>query len=115
MKQINVCFQEGYTAGGKAKVDIHDILMNRGIESVDCRCINSERVVVKIFNEIYKALLLFSLMIRKERVYVVQHPLSHLRIINNILTCIGRRKKLIIIVHDLDGCNGKNVHNFATL
>ena len=108
MKQINTCFQEGFTAGGKAKLDIHDLLIERGIESLDCNCIETDKIMLKMINEIHKTLFLVSLLFRKESVYVVQHPFSHLRVVNKVLTFVGRYKKLIIIIHDLDGLRFHN-------
>ena len=108
MKQINMCFQEGYTAGGKAKLDIHDILIKRGIESLDCKCIESDNLIVKVVNEIHKALFLISLIFRYEKVFLVQHPFSHLRIVNRILTYVAHKKSIIVIIHDLDGLRFQN-------
>lgn len=108
MKQINMCFQEGFTAGGKAKLDIHDILIERGIESLDCKCIDSENVFLKVINEIHKVVFLLSLLKKNEEIFIVQHPFSHLRAVNKVLTFIGKKKKLIIVIHDLDGLRFQN-------
>lgn len=111
MKQINVRYFENYTAGGKAKIDVYNILNQNGIESLDCYCSEKNNKRTKMINEVKKYLFLKKIKKENDTLFF-QYPFSNISIVNKQLIKLEKRKKIIILIHDIESLRFGNDKRF---